>query len=77
MASATGAGECPAIAPVSPRQKSISSWPSMSVSRAPRAVAWYTGKPPAHIRIQVIGTPPSRCSPAPSKAALDLGNSAA
>jgi hypothetical protein len=69
MASATGAGECPAIAPMSPRQKSISSWPSMSRSRALRAVAWYTGNPPAHIRIQVIGTPPSRCLPAVAKAA--------
>ncbi len=49
----------------------------MSLSLAPRAAAWYTGNPPGHIRIQVIGTPPSRCSPAPSKAALDLGKFAA
>jgi hypothetical protein len=31
-AATTGAGECPAIAPVSPRQKSTYSWPSMSVT---------------------------------------------
>src|SRR5690242_11296826 len=45
----------------------------MSLSRAPCAAAWYTGNPPGHIRIQVIGTPPSRCRPALSKAALDRG----
>jgi hypothetical protein len=38
-ASTTGVGEWPAIAPVSPRQKSTYWWPSMSVSRAPRAPA--------------------------------------
>jgi hypothetical protein len=43
----------------------------MLVSRAPRAVAWYTGKPPGHIRIQVIGTPPSRCPAARPNAALE------
>ena len=45
----------------------------MSVSRAPRAAAWYTGNPPGHIRIQVIGTPPSRWPPAPANAARDRG----
>jgi hypothetical protein len=49
----------------------------MSLSRAPRAVAWYTGNPPAHIRIQVIGTPPSRCPAALAKAAWDRGKLAA
>ncbi len=39
-AACTGTGECPAIAPVSPRQKSMNSRPSMSVSLAPDAVAW-------------------------------------
>nr|BFE72960.1 hypothetical protein GCM10020092_062610 [Actinoplanes digitatis] len=38
-AATTGAGECPAIAAVSPRQKSMYSCPSTSVSRAPRAVS--------------------------------------
>jgi hypothetical protein len=59
-ASTTAAGEWPAIAPVSPRQKSTYSWPSMSVTRAPRAPATYTGKPPAVLFIQVIGTRPKR-----------------
>jgi hypothetical protein len=39
-AACTAAGECPAMAPVSPRQKSMNSWPSRSVSLAPAAVAW-------------------------------------
>jgi hypothetical protein len=47
--------------------------PSTSVTRAPDAAAWYTGNPPGHIRIQVIGTPPSRCPPAASNAARDRG----
>ena len=38
-AATVGAGECPAIAPVSPRQKSMKVFPSMSDSRAPRASA--------------------------------------
>ena len=72
-ASRTGPGECPAIAPVSPRQKSMNSLPSMSVSRAPRAVATYGGNPPGYISIQVIGTPPSRLSPAAANACRDDG----
>ncbi len=38
-ASAVACGECPAMAPVSPRQRSTYSWPSTSVTRAPRASA--------------------------------------
>ena len=37
MAATVAAGECPAIAPVSPRQKSVSVLPSRSVRRAPWA----------------------------------------
>ena len=47
------------------------------MTRAPEADAWYTGNPPGHIRIHVIGTPPSRCPPAASNAARDRGKSAA
>jgi hypothetical protein len=36
-ASATAGGEWPAMAPVSPSAKSMYSWPSRSVTRAPRA----------------------------------------
>ena len=38
-AAIAGSGEWPAIAPVSPRQKSAYSLPSTSVTRAPRAWA--------------------------------------
>ncbi len=38
-ASTVGRGECPAMAAVSPRHRSTYSWPSMSVTRAPRAPA--------------------------------------
>ena len=34
-----GVGECPVMAPVSPRQRSTYSWPSTSVNRAPAASA--------------------------------------
>src|SRR5919201_1021539 len=55
-----GEGECPVIAPVSPRQKSTYSCPSTSRKRAPEASAAKTGNPPAQRTIQCIGTPPSR-----------------
>ena len=45
----------------------------MSVSRAPRAVSRYSGKPPDHIRIHVMGTPPSRWDAEAVNAAADLG----
>ena len=61
-AATRGSGECPAIAPVSPRAKSASSWPSRSVIEAPRALANPRGKPPDHIVIQVIGTRATRWS---------------
>ena len=54
------AGEWPAMAPVSPRAKSMYSFPSTSVIRLPRAVLNDSGKPPDHMFIQVIGTRPSR-----------------
>ena len=38
-AATVAAGEWPAMAPVSPRQKSMNVFPSMSESRAPRASA--------------------------------------
>ncbi len=42
-AACTATGECPAMAPVSPRQKSMNSLPSRSMSRAPDAAAWKIG----------------------------------
>jgi hypothetical protein len=61
-----GPGECPAIAPVSPRQKSAYRLPSTSVSRAPSAAARKRGYGLAHSAIQCIGTPwssePFACS---------------
>ena len=42
-ASSTGAGACPAIAPVSPRQRSTNSIPSSQTTRLPRASATATG----------------------------------
>ena len=48
------------MAAVSPREKSANEWPSMSVTWAPRAEARYSGKPPAALFIQVIGTRPNR-----------------
>ena len=53
----TGSGAWPAIAPVSPRQRSTYSWPSTSTTRAPFASWTKTGKPPAQRAIQLIGTP--------------------
>src|SRR5262245_2604753 len=53
----TGSGACPAIAPVSPRQKSMYSRPSTSTTRAPFASCTKTGKSPAQRAIQLIGTP--------------------
>ena len=47
------------MAPVSPRAKSTYVWPSRSLTRAPRARSRYSGKPPDHLTIQVIGTPPN------------------
>ncbi len=52
-------GECPVIAPVSPRQKSTYSWPSTSTTRAPDASAANTGNCPGQHAIQFIGTLPS------------------
>src|SRR5882762_8690657 len=58
-ASATISGECPVIAPVSPRHKSTYSFPSAQVKCAPFAFVTKTGNSPAHFFIQFIGTPPS------------------
>ena len=55
-----GSGMCPAMAPVSPRQRSAYSLPSTSTTRAPLASAAYTGCPPTHMAIQLMGTPASR-----------------
>ncbi len=57
MAAATGPGEWPNIEPVSPRQKSAYSLPSMSRSDAPRADSTTNGKGIDQSRIQCIGTP--------------------
>ena len=58
-ARATGSGECPVIAPVSPRQKSTYSIPSTSRKCAPDASLAKIGKPPGHRTIQCMGTPAS------------------
>ena len=61
-ASTVAPGLCPAIAPVSPIARSTYSWPSTSTTRLPRARSRYSGKPPLHMFIQVIGTRPNRWS---------------
>ncbi len=45
----------------------------MSVRQAPRAVATYGGKPPAHIIIHGIGTPPTRDRWARANSSRDSG----
>ena len=56
-AAIVGAGPWPAIAPVSPRHRSMYSWPSTQVTCAPSADSTYGGNGPAHLIIQGIGTP--------------------
>ena len=51
--------------------------PSRSVTRLPAARSRKIGNPPAHLAIQVIGTPPTRCSAATAAAAADRGRAAA
>ena len=72
-ARAVGSGAWPAIAPVSPRQKSTNVWPSTSVMEAPRASAMNSGNPPAHIVIQLIGTPPSSVCEVSAYSSRDRG----
>ena len=45
----------------------------MSLIRLPDARSRYSGKPPDHLVIQVIGTPPNRLSWAAANAAADRG----
>ena len=73
----TGAGACPAIAPVSPRQRSTYSCPSTSTTRAPFASARKSGYGPAQRIIHVIGTPPSSDPRARSASARERGRTAA
>jgi hypothetical protein len=61
------------MAPVSPRQKSTSSWPSRSTTRLPWASAWTSGKPPGALAIHVMGTPAKRCAAPSAAAARDRG----
>src|SRR5271169_2739738 len=68
-------GECPVIAPVSPRQKSMYRCPSTSKKCAPCASRTNGGNAPAHFTIQFIGTPASSDFRARSNSALDLGRS--
>src|SRR6516225_2767293 len=75
-ASATTSGECPVIAPVSPRHRSTYSRPSASVKCAPFAFVTNTGNSPAHFFIQFIGTPPSSESCARLYSSADCGCSA-
>ena len=56
-AAIVGDGPWPAIAPVSPRQKSVYSWPSTQRKRAPDASSTNSGNGDAHSTIQFIGTP--------------------
>ena len=50
----------PTIAPVSPRQKSMNSLPSISVNLAPLADSKVMGKEPGQRVIHAIGTPAKR-----------------
>jgi hypothetical protein len=59
IARSTGVGEWPAMAAVSPSEKSAYSSPSTSVTRAPDARSRYSRNPPAAMFIQVIGTRPN------------------
>ena len=61
------------MAPVSPRQKSTYSWPSTSAKRAPSAQSTKTGKGPAHLTIQFMGTPSSSDALARSCRARERG----
>jgi len=55
------------MAPVSPNAKSTYSWPSTSKIRLPLARSKYSGNPPLHLAIQVIGTRPKRWVAEPNK----------
>src|ERR1700737_1250134 len=68
-----GAGACPAIAPVSPRQKSTYVCPSISTTRAPSAATTNGGIRLAQRTIQFIGTPASNDSRARPLRATDFG----
>ena len=58
IASTVACGECPVIEPVSPRQRSMYSFPSTSTKWAPCAEATNNGYFPGHLVIHDIGTPP-------------------
>ena len=62
----------PAIAPVSPRQKSTYSRPSTSTKCPPDAESNTSGNAPGHRVIHAIGTPPSRWEP-PAATAAEAG----
>ena len=77
MARATGFGEWPNIDPVSPRQKSSMSLPSISVSRASRARLTNMAKGIGQSRIQCIGTPSRKLASLRSSAFLVRGRATA
>ena len=73
IAATVGAGECPVIDPVSPRQRSIYSCPSRSTKCAPLADATKSGYAPGHLDIHDIGTPPGMTAFAASNCSRLLG----
>jgi len=73
IAATVAAGACPVIAPVSPRQKSVYSIPSTSISLAPSASETQIGKSPGQRVIQFIGTPDSSGPPACSPSSRERG----
>jgi hypothetical protein len=75
-AATVGSGPWPAIAPVSPRQKSMYSWPSTHENHAPLASSTKSGNGPAHLTIQFMGTPSRSERWARSWSAADRGWSA-
>src|SRR5918995_1424159 len=73
MARATGFGEWPNIEPVSPRQKSSNSLPSISAIVAPLARSTRIGNGVGQSFIQCIGTPPKKPGSPLPKARAELG----
>src|SRR5262245_25161552 len=73
IASTETLGACPAIPPVSPRQKSTNAFPSASQKCAPSARSTNTGWSPGHRVIQFIGTPNRSDAFASSASSLERG----
>src|SRR5262249_21503248 len=73
MAATVAAGGGPGLAPGAPRQEAGSVVASRAGRRAPPGRREDKGEPPGHIRIQVIGTPPSRLAAPSANAFRDAG----